>query len=128
MSPFRFFVALNAVLLGLLSLPARADLKVVTTLPDLAALTKAVGGEHVQVTALALPTQDPHFVDARPSLALDVNRADLLIAIGLELEVGWLPALQNGARNTRILTGSPGYLEAASFVRPLLEVDRKSVV
>jgi zinc/manganese transport system substrate-binding protein len=122
MSPFRFFVALNAVLLGLLSLPARADLKVVTTLPDLAALAKAVGGEHVQVTALALPTQDPHFVDARPSLALDVNRADLLIAIGLELEIGWLPALQNGARNTRILTGSPGYIEAAAFVRPLLEV------
>lgn len=128
MSPLRFFVALNAVLLGLLSLPAHADLKVVTTLPDLAALTKAVGGEHVQVTALALPTQDPHFVDARPSLALEVNRADLLIAIGLELEVGWLPALQNGARNTRILSGSPGYLEAAQFVRtlevPTTRVDR----
>ncbi|MCY1076931.1 metal ABC transporter substrate-binding protein [Archangium lansingense] len=128
MSPLRFFVALNAVLLGLLSLPARADLKVVTTLPDLAALAKAVGGEHVQVTALSLPTQDPHFVDARPSLALDVNRADLLIAIGLELEVGWLPALQNGARNTRILAGSPGYLEAAQFVRtlevPATRVDR----
>ena len=128
MSPFRFFVALNAVLLGLLSLPARADLKVVTTLPDLAAITKAVGGEHVQVTALSLPTQDPHFVDARPSQTLDVNRADLLIAIGLELEVGWLPTFQNGARNTRILTGSPGYLEAAQFVRtlevPTTRVDR----
>ncbi|HEY0092697.1 MAG TPA: metal ABC transporter substrate-binding protein [Archangium sp.] len=128
MSPFRIFVALNAVLLGLLSLPAHADLKVVTTVPDLAALAKAVGGEHVQVTSLALPTQDPHFVDARPSLALDVNRADLLIAIGLELEVGWLPALQNGARNTRILSGSPGYLEAAQFVRtlevPSTRVDR----
>ncbi|OJT20310.1 ABC transporter substrate-binding protein [Archangium sp. Cb G35] len=128
MSPFRFFVALNAVLLGLLSLPARADLKVVTTLPDLAAITKAVGGEHVQVTSLSLPTQDPHFVDARPSQTLEVNRADLLIAIGLELEVGWLPTFQNGARNTRILTGSPGYLEAAQFVRtlevPTTRVDR----
>lgn len=122
MSLFRFLLALNAVLLGLLSLPAHADLKVVATVPDLAALARAVGGEHVKVTSLALPTQDPHFVDARPSLALEVNRADLLLAIGLELEVGWLPALQNGARNPRILTGSPGYLEAAAFVRPLLEV------
>ena len=88
-------------------------------MPDLAALAKAVGGEHVQVDALALPTQDPHFVDARPSLALELNRADLLIAIGLELEMGWLPTLQNGARNPRILAGSPGYLEAAQFVRTL---------
>ena len=82
----------------------------------------------MQVTSLALSTQDPHFVDAKPSLALDINRADLLIAIGLQLEIGWLPTLQNGARNERILSGSPGYLEVAQFVNtleaPTTPVDR----
>jgi zinc/manganese transport system substrate-binding protein len=126
MSPTRFLAALSAALLCLLSLPARADLKVVATVPDLAAIAKAVGGDHVQVTALALPTQDPHFVDAKPNLALELNRADLLIAIGLQLEIGWLPTLQNGARNPRILTGNPGFLDASQFIRPL-EIPSASV-
>jgi zinc/manganese transport system substrate-binding protein len=128
MSPFRFLAALSAALCTLLALPAHADLKVVATVPDLAAIAKAVGGEHVQVTSLSVPTQDPHFVDAKPNLALDLNRADLLLAIGLELEVGWLPTLQNGARNARIFSGSPGYLEVFQFVRmletPTTPVDR----
>lgn len=128
MSLSRYLAALCAAVCVLLAVPAHADLKVVTTVPDLAALTKAVGGEHVQVTSLAVSTQDPHFVDAKPSLALDLNRADLLIAIGLELEVGWLPTLQNSARNVRILSGSPGYLEVSQFVHtleaPTTPVDR----
>ncbi|MET0401838.1 MAG: metal ABC transporter substrate-binding protein [Cystobacter sp.] len=119
MSPFRALAALSAALCSLLSLPAHADLKVVASLPDLAALAKAVGGEHVQVTSLALPTQDPHFVDARPNLALELNRADVLIAIGLDLEIGWLPTLQNGARNPRILSNSPGFLDVSQFVHKL---------
>ncbi|EPX55400.1 Zinc ABC transporter, periplasmic-binding protein ZnuA [Cystobacter fuscus DSM 2262] len=122
MSPFRFLAALSAALCCLLSLPARADLKVVATLPDLAALAKAVGGEHVQVTAMALSTQDPHFVDARPNLALELNRADLLLSIGLELEIGWLPTLQNGARNQRILSSGPGFLDVSQFVTSKREV------
>jgi zinc/manganese transport system substrate-binding protein len=100
---------------------AHADLRVAATVPDLAALAKAVGGDKVQVTALSLPTQDPHFVDARPNLALVLNRADLLLAVGSDLEVGWLPGLQTGARNARIQAGAPGYLECADHVR-LLEV------
>ncbi len=116
---FRLFAALSTTLLCLLSLPARADLQVVTTVPDLAALTQAVGGKHVQVTALSLPTQDPHFVDAKPNLALTLNRANLLIAVGLELEVGWLPTLQNNARNARILPGNPGFLDVSQFVKRL---------
>lgn len=126
----RFLAALSAALCLVLSGPAHADLKVVATLPDLAALAKAVGGEHVQVTALALSTQDPHFVDARPNLALDLNRADLLLAVGLELEIGWLPTLQNGARNPRILINSPGYLDVSQFVNklevPVTPMDRSN--
>jgi len=115
----RCLAALSAALCLLLSVPAHADLKVVASLPDLAALAKEVGGEHVRVTSLALSTQDPHFVDAKPNLALELNRADMLIAIGLELEVGWLPTLQNGARNPRILINSPGFLDVSQFVHKL---------
>ena len=113
--------ALLASLLCLLSLPARADLKVVATVPDLAALARAVGGDKVSVQSLAVSTQDPHFVDARPSLMLDLNKADLLLAVGLQLEVGWLPALQTGARNEKILGGGTGFLDCSQFVK-LLEV------
>ena len=77
MSPFRFLAALSAALCVLLALPARADLKVVASVPDLAAIAKAVGGEHVQVTSLSVPTQDPHFVDAKPSYLVKLRKADL---------------------------------------------------
>jgi len=100
---------------------ASANVEIVATVPDLAALAREVGGDKVSVTALSLPTQDPHFVDAKPSLMLKLNKADVLLAVGLQLEAGWLPALQNGARNARILSGGAGYLECSQAVR-LLEV------
>lgn len=121
MKTLRLFAALLATATSLAAPAARADLNVVTTTSDLAALAKAVGGDKVKVTALALPTQDPHFVDAKPTSALALSRADLLIAVGLELEVGWLPTLQIGSRNSKIHTGNPGYLDASRFVK-LLEV------
>lgn len=105
------------VALAATSRTAHADLDVVATVPDLAAITKEIGGAKVKVTALSLPTQDPHFVDAKPSLVLQLNKADLLIAVGLELEVGWLPALQTQARNAAILSSGSGYLECASAVK-----------
>jgi zinc/manganese transport system substrate-binding protein len=113
--------SLLALLLCLLPFPARAELKVVASVPDLAALAKAVGGDRVSVQSLSLSTQDPHFVDARPSLVLELNRADLLLTLGLGMEAGWLPTLQTGARNAKILTGGAGYLDCSQFVR-LLEV------
>jgi zinc/manganese transport system substrate-binding protein len=126
MKTLRLFAALLAAVSLLTALPARADLNVVTTTSDLGALVRAVGGNKAAVTTLALPTQDPHFVDAKPNLALALNRADLLVAVGLELEVGWLPTLQLGARNSKIQTGNPGYLEASQFVK-LLEVPTAAV-
>ncbi len=96
---------------------AAAGVKVVTTVPSLAALARDVGGDRVELTALVLPTQDAHFVDAKPSLVLRLNKADLLIAVGADLEVGWLPALQTQARNPRILSSGAGYLECAGHVR-----------
>ena len=98
---------------------AVAELNVVATLPDLASLAKAVGGDDVTVTALAPPNQDPHYIDPRPNLILPLNRADLLIVNGLELEVGWLPPLQIAARNGRIQAGGSGFFDASTVVRRL---------
>lgn len=98
-------------------LSARADLNVVATVPTLAAVAEAIGGKHADVTSLALHTQDPHFVDAKPSLALALSRADLLLVVGLQLEIGWLPPLQTGARNGKIQVGSNGYLDCSSFAK-----------
>jgi zinc/manganese transport system substrate-binding protein len=107
---------------------AEAEVDVVTTVPTLAALVREIGGAHVKVSAMALPTQDPHFVDAKPSLALALNRADLLVAVGLGLEAGWLPTLQTGARNPAIQRGGAGFLECSIYVAtkdvPTEKVDR----
>jgi zinc/manganese transport system substrate-binding protein len=99
---------------------AAAKLYVVTTTPDLAAIAREVGGDRVDAESLARGTQDPHFVDAKPSFILKLNRADLYVKRGLELEVGWAPVLENGARNPAIL-GGPGYVDASVGI-PKLEV------
>jgi len=124
-----YLVTLFALLLSVLTQsPAHAELRVVTTTPDLAAIASAIGGARVKVKALALPTQDPHWVDARPNLALELSKADLLLAVGAELETGWLPTLQVGSRNGKVQKGAAGYLECSDLVdlleRPAGKVDR----
>lgn len=103
-------------------------LNVVATTPDLAAVARSVGGKQVKVVALALHTQDPHWVDARPHLALDLARADMLLVTGADLEIGWLPTLQTGSRNGAIQNGAPGYVDCSTFVdlleTPAGKVDR----
>src|SRR5262245_9825328 len=100
---------------------AHAKLSVVATTPDLAAVASAVGGDKVGVVTLAKPTEDPHFVDARPTHIVTLNRADALIEGGAELEVGWLPPLVEGARNPKILPGAPGRIAASEGIT-LLDV------
>lgn len=118
----RLLRVILSLLMLLATLPARAGtLAVVATVPDLAAIAAEVGRERVKVTTLALPSQDPHFVDARPNLALELSRADALLLVGLDLEVGWLPVLLTGSRNPRIQVGAAGYIDASTFV-PVLEV------
>jgi zinc/manganese transport system substrate-binding protein len=109
---------LFALILTLSSLngAASAKLAIVTTTPALAAVAQAVAGDKGRVTSLSLPTQDPHFVDARPNLALELSKADLLVVVGLGLEVGWLPTLLTASRNGAIQTGSRGYLDASGLV------------
>ncbi|MDD5307655.1 MAG: zinc ABC transporter substrate-binding protein [Deltaproteobacteria bacterium] len=96
---------------------AEARLRVVGTLPDFAAIATELGGDRVEAESLILGTEDPHFVDAKPSHILRVNRADLLICIGMGLESGWLPVLLTQARNGNVQVGAPGYLDASQFVR-----------
>jgi len=99
--------------------PPPAKLSVVTTTPDLAALAREIGGEAVDVKALAKPTEDPHFVDAKPSSIVLLNRADVLIEGGAEVEIGWLPPLLESARNSKIAAGAPGRIAASLGVRML---------
>lgn len=98
---------------------AQGKLNVVTTTEDLGSLAREVGGDKVAVTALAKGYQDPHFVDPKPSFILAVSRADVLIAVGRELEIGWLPPLLTSGRNAKIQPGGSGYLDASLNVRIL---------
>ena len=109
-----FLVALSA-----LGASVRDKLRVVATTPDLASIAREIGGEAVNVLALAKPTEDPHFVDAKPSHIVTLNRADVLIEGGAELELGWLPPLLESSRNARIVAGSPGRIVASNGVRML---------
>ena len=99
------------------ALPFAAKISVVATTPDLAALAKAIGGDAVDVKALAKPTEDPHFVDAKPSHIVTLNRADVLIEGGAELELGWLPPLLESARNDKLAAGAPGRIVASQGIR-----------
>ena len=101
---------------------AWAEISIVTTVPDLAAIAKDIGGDNVKVKSLSKGYQNPHYVDAKPSYILDLNKADLLIYIGLDLEVGWLPVLVTGARNSKINTpNTNGNLNTSTLV-PLMDV------
>ncbi len=102
------------------ALPAAAAMNVVATTSSMGVLANAVGGDAVKVTVLAPPDRDVHVLQARPSMMVALRRADLLVAVGAELEIGWLPAALKGSGNGRILPGAPGYFEAAAQV-PLLE-------
>jgi ABC-type Zn uptake system ZnuABC Zn-binding protein ZnuA len=107
--------------LALSGSPALAQLRVVATTPDLAAVAREIGGDRVSVVALAKPTEDPHFVDAKPSFIVTLNRADALIEGGAELELGWLPPLLENSRNGKVAAGAPGRIVASEGIR-LLEI------
>src|SRR6266850_5991149 len=121
-----FHRAISGILLALASIltfstTAQAKLNVVATLPDFGAIAEEIGGDKITVAAIARGTEDQHFVDARPSYVRVLNKADVLIEGGAELEVGWLPPLVSGARNPKILSDAPGHLVLSRNIR-LLEV------
>src|SRR6266567_7160944 len=96
---------------------AEAKLNVVATLPDFGSLAREIGGDKIDIVVLAKATEDPHFVDARPSFVVSLRNADALIDGGAELEIGWLPPLLQNARNPKIEVGKPGHIQASEGVR-----------
>jgi zinc/manganese transport system substrate-binding protein len=103
------------------STSADSKLQIMTATTDLAALAQEVGGDRVNVESIARGYQDPHFVEAKPSFLLKLRKADLLIVVGLELEIGWLPPLITQSSNPKIQVAAPGYLDASRFAK-ILEI------
>jgi len=103
--------------LGASTFAAQAKIKVVATLPDFGSLAREIGGDNIDLVILAKPTEDPHFVDARPSFVVSLRNADVLIDGGAELELGWLPPLLQNARNPKIEIGKPGRVIASQGIR-----------
>ena len=101
--------------------PARAALNVIATTEDLASIAREVGGDKIKVESLSRGYQDPHFVEAKPSFVIKLHSADLLIVVGRELEIGWLPPLVTQARNAKVQPGAEGYLDASQGVK-ILEI------
>lgn len=118
MSPrkIRWLIALAAAVAS----PAFAALNVLATVPEWGALARELGGDKVSVTVATSAMQDPHHVEAKPSLIARARNADLIVATGAELEAGWLPMVVQQAGNSKVRAGQPGYFEAASVV-PMLE-------
>jgi zinc/manganese transport system substrate-binding protein len=119
----KLLAAASLALIGLAAIgsSSAAQIHVVATTPDLASVAREIGGDKVNVVALAKPTEDAHFVDAKPSHIVTLNRADALIEGGAELELGWLPPLLENSRNGKIAAGAPGRIVAADGIR-MLEV------
>jgi zinc/manganese transport system substrate-binding protein len=103
----------------LLAKPALADLKVATSLTDLASVAQLVGGTHVTAQSICPGYQDPHFVPAKPSLMKAIQHADVYVSTGLELDAGWLPLVLPGSRNPRIQPGTQGFVDASEGVAVL---------
>ena len=125
-SPKAVLLAVKMVIQMLLAvaIPLGASAKtlnVMTSTEDLAALAREVGGDRVKVESVARGFQDPHFVEAKPSFLLKLQKADVLVMVGLQLEIGWLPPLITQSRNPRIQVGAPGYFDASRFAA-ILEI------
>ena len=121
---YRFVSPISISLMFLFLLPIAAEAKklnVVTATTDMAALAQEVGGDRISIESIARGYQDPHFVEAKPSFLLKLRQADLLITVGLQLEIGWLPPLITQSGNPRIQVGAAGYLDASQFAE-ILEI------
>jgi len=122
------FFASIALLCSVCATPARAEskLQIITATTDLASLAQEIAGDKADVESIARGYQDPHFVEAKPSFLLKLRKADLLIIVGLELEIGWLPPLITQSTNPKIQVGAPGYFDASRLAR-ILEIPTGAV-
>jgi ABC-type Zn uptake system ZnuABC Zn-binding protein ZnuA len=117
---------LLAALLGGLPAVAGAQLRVVTSTTDLYDIARSVGGDKITAAHIGEGYQDPHFIEAKPSFVLQLQRADVWAFVGLDLEIGWMPLLIDGARNPKIALGGSGYLDV-SRAMPVIDIPRGNV-
>jgi len=115
----RFSLLLVAGILALAPRLAQAQLKVVTSTTDLYDIAKSVGGDKITAAHIGEGYQDPHFIEAKPSFVLQLRNADVWAFVGLDLEIGWMPLLLDGARNPKIRLGGSGYVDASKAIRVL---------
>jgi zinc/manganese transport system substrate-binding protein len=120
------FGALAVIAMTSLPADAQSKLNVIATIEDLASIAREVGGDRITVESIARGYQDPHFVEAKPSFILKLTRADVLIVVGRELEIGWLPPLVDQSRNAKIRPGADGYLDA-SLQAEILEIPQGQI-
>ena len=114
------------ILLAVTPAMSQGRLNLMTTTEDLASIAREVGGDRIDVEAIARGYQDPHFVEAKPSFILKLQRADLLVVIGRDLEIGWLPPLITQSRNSKVQLGANGYLDASLRAR-ILEIPQGQI-
>src|SRR6266404_5704718 len=122
----RILLLIVAVVVMAAPAHAQSKLNVVTTTEDLASIAREVAGDRASVEAIARGYQDPHFVEAKPSFILKLQRADVLIVVGRDLEIGWLPPLIQQSRNGKIQPGAEGYLDA-SLGASILEIPQGEI-
>src|SRR5215510_9455689 len=114
-----FFLLFSALILPASRTGAETKIKAVATIPDLADMTRHIGGDLVKVTSITTKVEDIHAVPMKPSFAILLNRADVVILMGLEAEHAFLPALLEAARNPKILRDAPGYIDCSVYITPL---------
>lgn len=114
-----FFVLAALIASSGPSSAAERRVRVVASLPNLGSIASAIGGGRIDLTTIAVGTQDAHFVDPKPSYMVKLRNADLLLVNGLDLEIGWIPPITQGARNAKILLGSPGYIDCSTAIQVL---------
>ena len=124
----KILFSLTTFLLLLSQQTVWAKVNIVTTTEDMASVSREVGGERVKVTSLSRGSQDTHFIDPKPSMIMKVRKADLLVLVGADMEIGWLPTLLRSARNGKVLPGGQGYFDASTAVemigKPKGKLDR----
>jgi zinc/manganese transport system substrate-binding protein len=99
--------------------PAFAKFNIAATLPWIGSIASEIGKDKVRITSFVKPTQDPHFVEAKPSMILDVRKADILMYNGMDLEIGYLPVLVESSKNPKIQTANPGNFDCSKFIEPI---------
>jgi zinc/manganese transport system substrate-binding protein len=112
-------ICLSVTCIFFFATPAFAKLNIAATLPWIGSIASEIGQDKVRVTSFVKPNQDPHFVAAKPSMILDVRKADILMYNGMDLEIGYLPVLVESSKNPKIQPGNPGNFDCSKFIDPI---------